>query len=188
MIKVHYYQVHFCHVPIQVSQDGFMLRLICMFLSCDLPIQLLLKLLSSEFDDRLEDRFHHVEVYWFTSRTTKICNSLCLNKYIDLHIFLPVIYQYSCLLCVNKLLLISAWHQALLNISIWIKPLSLVRRSLCCVSIAKCRRNSIPFCVWLPWPMPRKPVAWGSSHCSAGIFSAFKSFRSINSEDCDSLL
>ena len=29
-------------------QDGFMLRLICMFLGCDMPIQLVL---SSEYDD-----------------------------------------------------------------------------------------------------------------------------------------
>ena len=38
----------FCHVLIQVSQDGFMLRLICIFLGCDLPIQLLLKSLSGK--------------------------------------------------------------------------------------------------------------------------------------------
>ena len=29
-------------------QDGFMLRLVCMFLGCDMPIQLVL---SSEYDD-----------------------------------------------------------------------------------------------------------------------------------------
>ena len=46
-----------CHVLIQVSQDGFMLRLICVFLSCDLPIQLLLKLLSPTYDSRLVDHF-----------------------------------------------------------------------------------------------------------------------------------
>ena len=45
----------FCE-PIQVSQDGFMLRLICMFLGCDLPMQLLLKLLSSTYKARLVDR------------------------------------------------------------------------------------------------------------------------------------
>ena len=38
-----------------------MLRLICMFLGCDLPIQLQLKSLSSVFDDRLVDRFHHAQ-------------------------------------------------------------------------------------------------------------------------------
>ena len=43
-----------CCVLIQVSQDGFMLRLVCMFLGFDMPIQLVL---SSE--------------YVFTSRTTK---------------------------------------------------------------------------------------------------------------------
>ena len=31
-------------------------------------------------------------------------------------------------------------------------------------------------------------VAWGSSNFWAGIFSVFKSFRSSNFEDCDSLL
>ena len=30
-----------------------MLKIMCMFLGCNLPIQLLLKLLSSEYDDRL---------------------------------------------------------------------------------------------------------------------------------------
>ena len=56
-----------CCVLIQVSQDGFILRLICVFLGCDLPIQLVL---SSDYDDydRLEDRFI---MYRFTSRTTK---------------------------------------------------------------------------------------------------------------------
>ena len=34
---------NFCHIPIQISQDGFMLRLIYVFFGCDLPIQLLLK-------------------------------------------------------------------------------------------------------------------------------------------------
>ena len=43
-----------CRVLIQVSQDGFMLRLICAFFGYDLPIQLVLKLLSSEYHDRLE--------------------------------------------------------------------------------------------------------------------------------------
>ena len=38
-------------VPIQVSQDGFMLKLTCLFLGCDLPIPLVLKLLSSEYDE-----------------------------------------------------------------------------------------------------------------------------------------
>ena len=38
-------------------QDGFMLRLICMFLGCDMPIQLVL---SSEYNDY--DRFRHVPI------------------------------------------------------------------------------------------------------------------------------
>ena len=45
-----------------------MSRLICVFLDCDLPIQLLLKSLSNEYHDRLEDLFI---MYLFTSRTTK---------------------------------------------------------------------------------------------------------------------
>ena len=47
--------MRFCHVPIQVSQDGFMLRVIRVFLGCNLPKQLLLKSLSYEYNDRLED-------------------------------------------------------------------------------------------------------------------------------------
>ena len=54
-------------VLIQVSQYGFMLRLICMFLGCDLPIQLLLKCISSEYHDRLENCFI---MYQFTPQTT----------------------------------------------------------------------------------------------------------------------
>ena len=48
---------------IQFRQDGFMLKLICMFLDSDLPIQLLLKSLSSEYNDRLVDGFHHIQNY-----------------------------------------------------------------------------------------------------------------------------
>ena len=46
----------FCHLPIQVSQDGLMLRLIFVFLDCHLPMQLLLKSLASEYDYRLVAR------------------------------------------------------------------------------------------------------------------------------------
>ena len=56
----------FFHVPIQVNQDDFMLRLICMFLGCYLPIQLTLKLLSSAHDKRLV-----IDRFWFRSWTTK---------------------------------------------------------------------------------------------------------------------
>ena len=52
----------FCCVLIQVSQDGFMLKLVCMFLGCDLPMQLLLISLSSAYDDRLVD-FHNVLIH-----------------------------------------------------------------------------------------------------------------------------
>ena len=50
----------FCRLLIQVSQDGFMLRLVYMFLGCDLSIQLLLKSFSS-VHNRLVDRFYHVQ-------------------------------------------------------------------------------------------------------------------------------
>ena len=63
-----YYQARCCCVLIQVSQDGFMLRLICVFLGYDMPIQLVL---SSEYDNY--DRSEDVTDY-------KICNILCLNK------------------------------------------------------------------------------------------------------------
>ena len=45
------------------NRDGFMLRLIYMFLGCDLPTELLLKLLSSAYDERLIDHFHHVLIH-----------------------------------------------------------------------------------------------------------------------------
>ena len=61
-----------------------------MFLGCDMPIQLVL---SSEYDDKLEDRFI---MYRFTLRTTKYVTLIFMLEHIDLHIFLPVIYQYSC--------------------------------------------------------------------------------------------
>ena len=52
---------------VQVSQDGFMLRLISVFLGCDMPIQLVLSSDNGNYD-RLEDPFI---MYWFTSWTTK---------------------------------------------------------------------------------------------------------------------
>ena len=72
-------------------QDGFMLRLICMFLGCDMLV------LSSEYDDydRLEDRLtsratQYVTFYAWTNRLTH---------------FLPVIYQLL-------FVLTSVWKQA----------------------------------------------------------------------------
>ena len=60
-----FYQAYcFCCVPIQVSQGGFMLRLVCVFLGCDLPIQLLLKSLASAYHDRLVNHFHHALIYF----------------------------------------------------------------------------------------------------------------------------
>ena len=59
-----------------------MLRLICI-LGCDFPIQLLLKSLSSMYDDRLVDRYHHVRHNVLTdtlldAKTNKLtCCSTC---------------------------------------------------------------------------------------------------------------
>ena len=70
----------FCHVPIQVNQDGFMLRLICMLLGCDLPIQLLLNLLHT-YHDRLVDGFHLVLIHITNYEIIfYVYNILCLNK------------------------------------------------------------------------------------------------------------
>ena len=82
----------FCRVLIQVSQDGFMLRFICMLLAlgCDLLIQLLLKLLSSLYDKRLVDHFHLALI-----RELQNMWHLMLEQ-VDLYIFVSVIYQYSC--------------------------------------------------------------------------------------------
>ena len=68
-------------------------------LGYELPIQMVL---SSEYDDRLED---HFIMCWFNSQTTKYVTFIL--EQIDLHVFLPVIYQYS-YFCV----LTSAWQQA----------------------------------------------------------------------------
>ena len=69
-----------------------MLRLICMFVGCDMPIQLVL---SSEYDD-------WKIMYRFTSQTCyKICNILSLNKDLATRFYtcsLPI----QLLLCVNK--------------------------------------------------------------------------------------
>ena len=58
----------FCHVPIQLNQDGFMLRFLCIFLDGDLPRQLLLESLLGSYSDRLVDVFI---MYWFKSWTMK---------------------------------------------------------------------------------------------------------------------
>ena len=69
-----------------------MLRLIYVFLGCNLPMQLLLKLLSSNYDDRLEDRFNHVPIH---VTSYEICNIIFMLEQVDLHVFLSVIYEYS---------------------------------------------------------------------------------------------
>ena len=94
----------FCLVLIQVNQDGFMFRLICMFLGCDLTIQLILK--SSTYDDRLVDHFHYISV-----RCYEICNILYLNKLTYMLFYLHVLYQYNCFF-VYTLLLTSSWWKA----------------------------------------------------------------------------
>ena len=83
-------------VPIQVSQGNFMLKHFCVrvFLGYDLPIQLGLKLLSSEYEDRLEECFITCILIHLINYET--CNNLCLTEQIDLHVSLPVIYHYSC--------------------------------------------------------------------------------------------
>ena len=75
------------------SQPGwFMLRLLCAFLGHDLPIQLLLKLLSSTYNgDRLIDHFHHVPVHITNYKYVTLC--VWTNRQTR---FIPMIYQYSC--------------------------------------------------------------------------------------------
>ena len=85
-----------------------MLRLICVFLGCDLPIDLLLKSQSIAYN-----HFHHVLIY---VTIYEVCNILCLNKYIC--IFLLVKYQHSHFFMQTSLL-ISTWQEAKLNLSIW---------------------------------------------------------------------
>ena len=62
---------------IQVSQDGFMLRLVCMFLGCDMPIQLVLssvydnwRIVSSCTDSRHGLPTKYVTFYGWTNRLT----------------------------------------------------------------------------------------------------------------------
>ena len=93
----------------QVSHDGFMLRLICVFLGCYLQIPLVL---SSEYDNRLIDwkillsctnschklRTKHVTFYTWTNRLTHLSNFnlsiqllLCGNK----HLTTSIIKHYA---------------------------------------------------------------------------------------------
>ena len=80
-------QARCCCVPIQISQDGFMLRPICMFLGCDMPIQLVL---SSEYDDY--DRLEDLSSCTDSGHGLQNMQHFTLEQ-IDLHVFLPVIYQ-----------------------------------------------------------------------------------------------
>ena len=89
-------------------QPGWlMLRLMCTFLGHNLPIQLLLKLLSSMYDgDRLIYHFHHVPIH------------ITIYKYVTLHAWTNRLTHFSIcnlpiqlLLCVT-LLFTSAWQQA----------------------------------------------------------------------------
>ena len=63
----------FCHKLIQVNQNDFMLRLTCVFLGRDFPIQLLLNLLSSAYYDRLVDHLHHVPIHYCSSLNNHYC-------------------------------------------------------------------------------------------------------------------
>ena len=64
---------------------------ICVFLGCDLPIQLLLKSLSSTMRINLVDQFHYVKNH---ITNYEICNiPAWTNRFPR---FLPVIYLYSC--------------------------------------------------------------------------------------------
>ena len=82
-------------VLIQINQDGFMLQLIWMFLGCDLPIQLLLKSLSSPYNDRLIDRFHYVQINLANYKISTKYQTFMLEQ-MDLHVFSTMVYQYSC--------------------------------------------------------------------------------------------
>ena len=69
----------FYHVLIQVSQDDLKLRLMCVFLGCDLLMQLLLKSLSSAYNDRLVDPFHHIPIHAAIKlRNNYVCNIIFL--------------------------------------------------------------------------------------------------------------
>ena len=64
---------------------------LCVFWGCNLPIQLILKS-SDTYLDRLVDHFHHVPIH-----VTNYTKYVTFHAWkIDLHIFLHVIYQYSC--------------------------------------------------------------------------------------------
>ena len=75
IIKVHAGQILPCG-RVTGNKEFTIGGLICMFLGCDMPIQLML---SSDYDDndRLEDRFI---MYRFTSRTTKYVTFYALTN------------------------------------------------------------------------------------------------------------
>ena len=64
----------FCHVPTHVSQDGFMLKLICVFLGSDTAAA---KTVTKLIGDELVNHFHHVLIHL---TNYKMHNILCLNK------------------------------------------------------------------------------------------------------------
>ena len=57
---------------------------ICVFLDCDLPIQLLLKSLSSEYDYRLVDLFHHIPSH---VTNYEICVEHVMHEQLNLYVF-----------------------------------------------------------------------------------------------------
>ena len=60
-------------------------------------IQLVLKSLSSEYDDRLKDRFILIDVTSYKDISYNIMLELNLHYTLHLHLFLPEIYLYNCL-------------------------------------------------------------------------------------------
>ena len=66
-----------------------LLQCICLFLGCDLPIQLLLKLLSSLYSDRLVDHFLHV--LFFSTCNLPIQLFLCINIIVNKHLTTGII-------------------------------------------------------------------------------------------------
>ena len=85
-----------CGVLIQVSQDGSILRLICMFFGCDMPVQLAL---SSEYFDRLEDRIHYVRIQsWTMKYATFYASTNGLARFSTCNYNLPT----QLLLCVKS--------------------------------------------------------------------------------------
>ena len=77
---------------------------ICMFLGCNLPIQLLLKSLSSTYNDRLIDHFYHVLIY--ITNKSWICPTLEYGRilYLRTLIYSPELNSHVYLFFNNSLI------------------------------------------------------------------------------------